>query len=173
MKWGLADRNFVLLCSNDQKEWGRNLWIKSCMCVQMCLFPYRWNWQSSTWPSSWPRMWSKWCSTCLHEVSYSWRRNINYCSQYYERSGRFPFSWRFSNNFHEYICNSLLPVLQPFNGSSKRLIVTMASASIPHVDEVCGLIPLLGALVWLLFPHYSHGLNPTLRNAFIELNHKE
>ena len=60
------------------------------------------------------------------------------------------FSIRFSNNFREYICNSSLPVLHPFKGSSKHLIVTMASASIHRVDEVCGLNPLLASIGMVL-----------------------
>ena len=170
MKWALADRTCVLLCSKDQKKRGRNLWIKSCMCLQICLFPYRWNWQSSARPSSWARMWPRWCSTSLPEVSYSWKKNISYCNQYYERGGIFLFSRMFRNNSREYFCSSLLTVLHPFKGSSKCLILIMDSASIHHVDEVCGLILCSRAFVWF-FPHYSHDLNPTLRNAFIGLTH--
>ena len=87
------------------------------------------------------------------------------------------FSIRFSNNFHEYICNSSLPVLHPFKGSSKHLIVTMASASIHHVDEVCGLIPLLASIGMVLSslqpwpePHIKecfHRVESYLRSNFI------
>lgn len=61
--------------------------------------------------------------------------------------------------FCEYVRNSLLPVLQPFNGSNNKLNVIIDNASIHHVDEVCRLIHSSGALLWFL-PPYSPDLNP-------------
>ena len=61
--------------------------------------------------------------------------------------------------FCEYVRNSLLPVLKPFNGSNRNSIVIMDNASIHHVDEVCQLILSSGALLWFL-PPYSPDLNP-------------
>ena len=61
--------------------------------------------------------------------------------------------------FCEYVHNSLLPVLQPFNGSNNKSIVIIDDASIHHVDEVCELIHSSGALLWFL-PPYSPDLNP-------------
>ena len=61
--------------------------------------------------------------------------------------------------FCEYACNSLLPVLQPFNGSNNTSIVIIDNASIHHVDEVCRLIDSSGALLWFL-PPCSPDLNP-------------
>ena len=61
--------------------------------------------------------------------------------------------------FCGYVHNSLLPVLQPFNGSNNKSIVIIDNASIHYVDEVCHLIHSSGALLWFL-PPYSPDLNP-------------
>lgn len=61
--------------------------------------------------------------------------------------------------FCEYVRNSLLAVLQPFNGSNRNSIVILDNASIHRVDEVCQLILSSGALLWFL-PPYSPDLNP-------------
>ena len=61
--------------------------------------------------------------------------------------------------FCEHVCNSLLPVLQPFNGSNNKSIVIIDNASIHHMDEVCCLIHSSGTLLWFL-PPYSPEFNP-------------
>lgn len=58
--------------------------------------------------------------------------------------------------FCEYLCNSLLPILQPFNGTNDNSIVIINNASIHHLDEVCQLILNTGSLLWL----FSPDLNP-------------
>lgn len=61
--------------------------------------------------------------------------------------------------FCEYLRNSLLPVLLPFNGINDNSIVVIDNASIHHTEEVCQLIYNSGALLWFL-PPYSPDLNP-------------
>ena len=85
--------------------------------------------------------------------------------------------------FCKYLCNSLLPVLKPFNGTNSNSIVIIDNASIHHLDEACQLILSTGSLLWFL-PPYSPDLNPIeqlfpqvkafLRNnqaAFHTINH--
>ena len=61
--------------------------------------------------------------------------------------------------FCEYLRNSLLPLLQPFNGTNSNSIVIIDNASIHHLDEACQLILNTGSLLWFL-PPYSPDLNP-------------
>ena len=44
-----------------------------------------------------------------------------------------------SDKFADFICNCLLPCLNPFNGINARSVVIMDNASIHHIDEVKGL----------------------------------
>ena len=61
--------------------------------------------------------------------------------------------------FCEYLRNSLLPILQPFNGTNNNSIVIIDNASIHHLDEACRLILSSGSLLWFL-PPYSPDLDP-------------
>ena len=68
------------------------------------------------------------------------------------------------DRFIEFIENSLMPNLMPFNGCNPRSVVVMDNCAIHHVQEVTDLIRQTGALVhWL--PPYSPDLNP-IEEAF-------
>ena len=61
--------------------------------------------------------------------------------------------------FEEFVKDSLVPILQPFNCVNPNSIVVMDNASIHHVDPVARLILQTGALIRFL-PPYSPDLNP-------------
>ena len=61
--------------------------------------------------------------------------------------------------FADFIKDSLVPILQPFNCCNPDSIVVMDNASIHHVDEVAELIIQTGGLLHFL-PPYSPDLNP-------------
>lgn len=68
------------------------------------------------------------------------------------------------DRFLEFVENSLLPNLMPFDGYNPRNIVIMDNCSIHHVDEVRALIQQTGALLHYL-PPYSPDYNP-IEEAF-------
>ena len=61
--------------------------------------------------------------------------------------------------FTDFIKDSLVPILQPFNCCNPNSIVVMDNASIHHIAEVSDLILQTGALLRFL-PPYSPDLNP-------------
>ena len=68
------------------------------------------------------------------------------------------------DRFIEFVENSLLPNLMPFNGHNPRSVVIMDNCAIHHVNEVIDLVRQTEVLVhWL--PPYSPELNP-MEEAF-------
>ena len=65
-----------------------------------------------------------------------------------------------SEVFSSYIEQTILSLLQPFNGSNPQSILIMDNASIHHINEVITLIHQNGSLMWFL-PAYSPDLKPT------------
>ena len=63
--------------------------------------------------------------------------------------------------FLQFVEQCLAPVLQPFNGSNARSVVTMDNASIHHVATVVERIQQTGAIICFL-PPYSPDLNPAV-----------
>ena len=61
--------------------------------------------------------------------------------------------------FHDFIRESIVPILQPFNSHNPNSIVVMDNASIHHVQGVTDSIIQTGALLRFL-PPYSPDLNP-------------
>lgn len=72
-----------------------------------------------------------------------------------------------ADKFEEFIEQSLVPVLQPFDGVSPNSVVILDNASIHHVDRVITAIQQTGAVVQFL-PPYSPDLNP-IEEAFSKL----
>ena len=56
-----------------------------------------------------------------------------------------------ANNFADFVCETLVPNMQPFNGHSERSVVVMDNCSIHHVHFVMEII----------LPPYSSDYNPT------------
>ena len=71
--------------------------------------------------------------------------------------------------FAQFVEQSLLSILQPFNGSNARSIVVMDNASVHHVDRVVSLITGAGAILRFL-PPYSPDLQP-LEEAFSKVKY--
>ena len=68
------------------------------------------------------------------------------------------------DKFVEFVENSLMPNVMPFNGTNPRSVVILDNCSIHHVDEVSLLLQETGAIIhWL--PPYSPDLNP-IEEAF-------
>ena len=61
--------------------------------------------------------------------------------------------------FENFTRTTLLPLLQPFDGTNHNSVVVMDNASIHHMDRIIEMIHGAGALVRFL-PPYSPGLNP-------------
>ena len=61
--------------------------------------------------------------------------------------------------FYHFIQYSLLPHLQPFNGTNQNSVVVMDNCSIHHLHDIIRLINSIGVLVVFL-PPYSPDLNP-------------
>ena len=61
--------------------------------------------------------------------------------------------------FFDFVRGSLLPNLQPFDGTSKRSVVIMDNCSIHHVDSITALFEEAG-VVLLFLPPYSPDYNP-------------
>lgn len=61
--------------------------------------------------------------------------------------------------FTDFVRDSLVPILQPFNCSNPNSIVVMDNAAIHHVAGVANLVLQTGALLHFL-PPYSPDLNP-------------
>ena len=61
--------------------------------------------------------------------------------------------------FKQFVQNSILPLLMPFNGTNKHSIVVMDNASIHHVHGITELIQGVGAIP-LFLPPYSPDFNP-------------
>ena len=61
--------------------------------------------------------------------------------------------------FLQFVQQSLLNIVQPFNGTNPRSVVILDNASIHHVEAVTSIISAAGALVRFL-PPYSPDLNP-------------
>jgi transposase len=64
------------------------------------------------------------------------------------------------DKFIRFVKESLLPVLQPFNGVNSHSIVIMDNASIHHVEEVSNLIEGQAGAKLCYLPPYSPDLNP-------------
>ena len=62
--------------------------------------------------------------------------------------------------FVEFLRNSLLPILQPFNYLNPRSVVVLDNASIHHVEEVRDLIETQAGSRICYLPPYSPDLNP-------------
>jgi len=62
--------------------------------------------------------------------------------------------------FADFVRNSLLPCLNPFNGINARSVVVMDNASIHHVDEVTDLIEAQANARLCFLPPYSPDLMP-------------
>lgn len=52
--------------------------------------------------------------------------------------------------FSSYLVQTILPILQPFNGSNLQSILIMDNVSIHHIEGVMHLIHPKGCLVWFL-----------------------
>lgn len=61
--------------------------------------------------------------------------------------------------FEDFVFKTLLPILQPFNGTNSRSVVIMDNASIHHLDRIHDIITSSGALIRYL-PAYSPDLMP-------------
>ena len=66
--------------------------------------------------------------------------------------------------FEDFVRTTLLPLLQPFNGTNSHSVVVMDNASIHHVHKIVEMIHGVGALVRFL-PPYSPDLDP-IEEAF-------
>ena len=64
------------------------------------------------------------------------------------------------DRFEQFISNTLLPLLNPFNGSNPFSIVIMDNCSIHHVDGVINLIEVIAQAKILFLPPYSPDLMP-------------
>ena len=62
--------------------------------------------------------------------------------------------------FEQFVQESLLPILMPFNGINPRSIVIMDNASIHHVQPVIDLIETQAQAKLIFLPPYSPDLNP-------------
>ena len=69
--------------------------------------------------------------------------------------------------FSDFISQSLVPLLQPFDGKNSRSVVVMDNASIHHVEEVATTIQNTGAILHYL-PPYSPDYNP-LEESFAKV----
>ena len=69
--------------------------------------------------------------------------------------------------FFDFVQDSLLPHLMPFNGVNPQSVIVMDNAAIQHVDGIVDLINEVGALV-LFLPPYSPDYNP-IEEAFSKL----
>ena len=61
--------------------------------------------------------------------------------------------------FEDFVCTTLLPTLQPFDGTNSRSVVVLDNASIHHLDRIQDIIHSSGALIHFL-PPYSPDLMP-------------
>lgn len=61
--------------------------------------------------------------------------------------------------FEDFVRTTLLPTLQPFNGTNSRSVVVLDNASIHHLDRIQDIITSSGALIRFL-PPYSPDLMP-------------
>ena len=69
-----------------------------------------------------------------------------------------------ADRFEEFIEQSLLPHLMPFNGINPHSIVVLDNCSIHHVDHLVNLTESMGVLV-LFLPPYSPDMMP-IESAF-------
>ncbi len=63
------------------------------------------------------------------------------------------------DKFYDFVCSSLLPILQPFNGTNSNSIIIMDNCSIHHVHEVQEVLTDSGIMAHYL-PPYSTDYNP-------------
>ena len=73
------------------------------------------------------------------------------------------------DSFVHFVEHTLLPILQPFNGSNARSIIVLDNASVHHVSRVAELIHGVGALLRFL-PAYSPDFQP-LEEAFSKVKY--
>jgi hypothetical protein len=64
------------------------------------------------------------------------------------------------DRFEQFVANTLLPILNPFNGSNPLSIVVMDNCSIHHVDQVKYLIEVTAQARLIFLPPYSPDLMP-------------
>lgn len=69
-----------------------------------------------------------------------------------------------ADSFEEFVEQSLLPHLMPFNGTNPHSIVVLDNCSIHHVEHIVNLIESMGVLV-LFLPPYSPDMMP-IESAF-------
>ena len=63
------------------------------------------------------------------------------------------------DKFYDFVCSSLLPLLQPFNGTNSNSTLIMDNCSIHHVEEVQDVLTDAGIVTHYL-PPYSPDYNP-------------
>ena len=71
------------------------------------------------------------------------------------------------DKFLDFICQCLLPIIQPFDGKNPRSVVLMDNASIHHLEQVEEIITGVGARLHFL-PPYSPDLMP-LEEVFAKI----
>ena len=71
------------------------------------------------------------------------------------------------DTFGSFVDRSLVPILQPFDGTNSRSVVVMDNASIHHVERVAQSIQQTGAILRYL-PPYSPDYNP-LEESFAKV----
>lgn len=64
------------------------------------------------------------------------------------------------DKFADFVTNTLIPILNPFNGTNPLSVVIMDNASIHHVDEVTDLIESTAHAKVIFLPPYSPDLMP-------------
>ena len=64
------------------------------------------------------------------------------------------------DRFEQFVSNTLLPHLNPFNGSNPLSIVIMDNCTIHHVDRVINLIEITAQAKIIFLPPYSPDLMP-------------
>ena len=72
------------------------------------------------------------------------------------------------DKFEDFVINTLIPILNPFDGNNNHSVVTMDNCDIHHLDQVVNLIETRAKAKVVFLPPYSPDLMP-LEEVFSEV----
>ena len=70
--------------------------------------------------------------------------------------------------FEDFVINTLIPILNPFDGNNNHSVVNMDNCAIHHLDQVINLIETRAKAKVIFLPPYSPDLMP-LEEVFSEI----
>ena len=144
-------------------------WIQDCIHGLCIAAPMRilcvgwWDRERCTYPHSTVRIFPAWHTPPAYTRTLARRKRISAITAAISSEGLLGVELTYnsvdSDKFFDFIRGTLIPNMQPFDGSNSKSIVIMDNCSIHHVEPVKELLQDAGILL-IFLPPYSPDYNP-------------